>query len=894
MKNNPLSDLYISHGMVIQGDPTSVATLTRGIRITGLALENASNLHCSSVEHSLRSLLQCVPSEFSIQVRFTNSGDYNAELQNYFHTTEAKAGRWSKEQRNFRFSRIHQQFDLGNISRQEVRFFISRKIAHQGERANGLKESKISALLTAESASFDGVFQQLSHAMEIVGGRAELLDNEELFLEFDKALNPSINPYDPRLALERFHPDRSIIENCVHSDMVVTKEPDCGFHFDGNCHAIILLKSLPGLTTCGGILQISSGLPIRNFEITVLAGQLDLESEIQQEEDKAAKLVRALASSSKMRFRMALQKSRERIDRLAFGETKPCRVQVILHCWDADFNRLRNETLAVLKSAILRFQGAQYYDVGQAVMARNYFLSSLPGSPFKENAFIHRTEEVTVANLLPVSSNHDGTLDNAEAIYQTANNGIFGISLFKDKDGTPFTNHGLITGKTGYGKSSTTLDLLTQLQPHLDHVFIIEDGNSYGSWVQTYEDQANSFFIDPNGEDVLNYFDTGGIPLTPQHASDVAAVHMLMTGRSESEDVNTSRVGKLKELARGFYLDHQKDWRLRNPERFRQVCRDHAAMIRFGEERQLRDSGILFSDFIHWKSSDQAGHAQMLASLPAQIPENGEDLFRFSFAYIDSSEMPTHSGFCDWLEAKEATTGELDRIRTNLNAWRADRGCGLFDGISTFSFNGKVVHIELGLISETDTQLKGLAALIASNYIRNTITGMDREKTKLVLFEELGRFLSFDNAENIVADFYERGRKYSTCVLTVIQQITKIPEALKNSILGNSSFGMFFRQGDSNNADALQKAFRLPESTTLSLMRLEKPSRESGAHFICWQVGNDGSVIHAGRNVVSPEMLYIADSSGAGYEERKKALVQYSDIIEGIKTECRKNPPGVS
>jgi hypothetical protein len=891
MKNNPLFDLYVSHRMIIQGDPTCGATLTRGARVSGLALENASNLHCSNVEDSLRSLLQCVSPEFSIQVRFTNSGDYDTELQRYFDVTEAKADRWSKEQRNFHYSRIHKQFDLGNISRQEVRIFISRKVTPSVMRGGPLGEQETSAILTAESAAFDAVFQQVTHSMRIVGGRVELLDDRELFIEFDKALNPSINPYDPQLALDRFHPERSIIENCVHSDMVVTDETDCGFYFDGAFHAVILMKSLPSLTTCGGIVQLS-GLPIKNFEITVLTAQLDLEAEIRQEEYKAAKLTRALGSSNKMRLRIALQKSRERIDRLASGENKPCCVQVIFHCWDPDFNRLRNEALTIVKSAILRFQGAQYYEVSQPVMARNCFLSSLPGSPFKEVAFAHRTEDVTVADLLPVSSNNDETLANAEAIYQTANSGIFGLSLFKDKNGTPFTNHGLITGKTGFGKSSTTLDLLSQLQPHLDHAFIIDDGNSYGTWVLTSGDKKSSFIIDPNGQDVLNYFDTGGIPLTPQHASDVAAVLMLMTGRSENEDINITRIAKLKELAREFCLDHQKNWAALNPERFTQVCRDHAAMTLFGVERQYRDAGILFSDFIQWKSSDPDEYRKLLASLPSRISEEGEDLFRFSFAFMHSCEMPAHGMFCDWLGPKRDATGELDRIRTNLNSWRAGRGCGLFDGISTFSFTGKVVHIELGLISETDTQLKALAALIVSNNIRNTISRMDRGKRKLVVFEELGRFLSFDNAENILADFCERGRKYFTCVIAVVQQITKIPEALRNSILGNCSFGMFFRQEDSNNAVALQKAFRLPESTTLSLMRLEKPSKESGAHFICWQSDEDGPIIHAGRNIVSPEMLYVADSSGAAYENRKKALAKYDDILEGIKTESRKNPPG--
>lgn len=889
MKTNPLSDTYISNGIIIQGDPTNDATLTCGIRITGIALEHASNLQCSNLEDSFRSLLQCIPEDLRIQIRFTNSGDYTSELERYYQTTQSKANRWSKEQRNFRFLQSHEQFDSGKISRQEVHFFLSRKIKSMSTRGDTTSQSdEIEALLKAEAASFDSVFQQVKHAMKIVGGNAELLNDEELFLEFDKALNPSINPYDSKLALERFQPEHSICESCMHSDMTAVDIAGCAFRYDGNYHSIILLKTLPSLTSSGSITQLSA-LQIRNFEITVLTRSLNLESEISKEESKAAKLNRALGSSNKTRFRMALQKSLERIDRLSSGNAKPSEIQVIIHCWDSDPVRLQNEKVSVIKSAILRFQQAQYYSVEQPVMARNLFLSGLPGSPTHEPAFTHKTEDVTVANLLPISGNHDGTLKNAEAIYQTTNGGLFGISLFHDQFGNPFTNHGLVTGTTGFGKSCTTLDLLTQVQPHVETIFIIEDGNSYGSWVQTYQDEANSLFIDKNGSDVLNYFDTNGCPLTPQHFSDIANVHMIMTGRSADEDINISRQSMLTELSRDFYKCHLESWKRENLDRYQAILLDYAVMNSYRHLYGLRDNDTLFSDFLQWKRNEPDEYKLALASITNPIEEENEGLFHLVFAFMTRYEMPTHGMFCDWLENQSDGSGEINRIKSNLALWRADRGCGLFDGISTFSFTGRVVHIELGLISESDKQLKELSALIVSNYIRNSITRMNRSKRKLVIFEELSRFLTFDNAEHIVSDYYERGRKYSTCVLAVVQQITKIPETLRNSILGNSSLGIFFRSKTSTEAATIQESFQLPESTAISLMKMDKPSKQHGAHFICWQEGIDGAVIHHGRNIVSPEMLYVSDSGGEKYEDRKRALSAYADIIDGIKIESRIN-----
>lgn len=511
-------------------------------------------------------------------------------------------------------------------------------------------------------------------------------------------------------------------------------------------------------------------------------------------------------------------------------------------------------------------------------------------------AFQHSTEGINVTNLLPICGNSTASLSAAEALYPTANHGITGISLFKAPDGQPYTNHGVVIGKTGFGKSVTSIDLATQIQPHVDLTVIIESGQSWAGYVATFGSLANSLIIDPNGDDVLNYLDPGGHPLSPQHLKDAIGVMMRMIGFDASQALNKLRASKLRTLLQQFYRAHLDQWKTRNKSRVAEISREFGKMQALAQLKKMskRPLSGRFRVYQDWKSGEQPPEA---LSDPSEAPDGldaNSDFFCFAYAFLTPEEAPTHSQFHDWLKTqfseKDKLTTDEELFLLNLGSWRADEGENgrLFDGVTTFHFDGPIILIELGLIPDNDKDLKRLAAYLVSNFVRNKVTRMPRGTKKILIVEELGSFLSFQDAEHIMSDLFERGRKYQACVLTIVQQLTRIPEDLRNCIINNSSFGMFFRQGGSKNAQALQEGFNLPEATTLELTKLPRPTKEAGASFICWQAGDESPSISRAYHLATPEMLYIAESSGKNFEARAKALAAHANILEGIRIEAHK------
>ena len=889
MKNsNPLANIHVCNDLLISGDLSRDATLTCGLAISRVELDNTSALHCANFENIMRSLLQAFSdSDFTFQVISSNSGDHTAELLGFYEDSK-KANRWSQQQRNADFLRFNEQIEASLISRKEVHLFVSRKLPKQSRRSFSAED--LEGLLKIEAKAFVVPLEQIKHSLQLVGGSAERLSDEQLFVQFDKALNPSRHPYDEKLAQHRFIPENSISENCLRSDMMPIENSDGGFSLAGAFHSVLVLKALPSLTTSGIISQLSN-LPLKNYSISLITRPLDLEQEISKQEDQISKLQKTVSSSNKARFSTLLQKCSERLDRLASGEVAPYQMQLTIICWDAEMDALKSK-MGTLKSAILRFQRAQYYSVTNPVYARNFFLSRLPGSPIIEDAFMIETEDVTVANLLPLNSGDDESLRNAEAIYQTSQGGFFGLSIFTDQKGEPYVRHGLITGKTGFGKSASTIHFLTQLQPHTDHMFIVEDGGSYLGYVSTFGING-SLILDKNGNSTLNYLSTNGLPLTHQHLSDTAIFARLMIDKDESQRFSTT---KLRDMLHRFYVDYAEKWTSKNKETAKKITMEYQQAKQFFQSDPNRNPNALISnqyeDFLDWKRQNPEKYEELQSTLPEDLTNlNSTDLAQLAYTFMSEEEMPTHSQLHDWLCAKLPNPSEKQKILlSSFEAFRADEGQNgcLFDGVSTFSFSQEIVHIELGRISEQDNRLKDMAGFLIANSIRNTITRMDRSKTKLVVFEELGSFLKFPNADEIVADYYQRGRKYNVSVFSIIQEITKIPEGLRSSILSNSSLALLFRQEDAENREELQKAFKLPDSTTLSLSTLPKPTKELGASFVAWQSGDDAPAIHFGRVIVSPEMFYILASDGESHEKRQVALRNYEDVIEGIQIEANK------
>jgi hypothetical protein len=126
--------------------------------------------------------------------------------------------------------------------------------------------------------------------------------------------------------------------------------------------------------------------------------------------------------------------------------------------------------------------------------------------------------------MLPVTSTFTGHLATAEAIYDGPANNLVGVETFSGSDDNKAPQHAVLLGMSGAGKSVTVCDLLTQTEGYFGYTVIIEEGLSYGIYTATVEEGARPIIIHPDGDLTINYLDTKGLPLTPDHLSAATAL----------------------------------------------------------------------------------------------------------------------------------------------------------------------------------------------------------------------------------------------------------------------------------------------------------------------------------------------------------------------------------
>ena len=89
----------------------------------------------------------------------------------------------------------------------------------------------------------------------------------------------------------------------------------------------------------------------------------------------------------------------------------------------------------------------------------------------------------------------------------------------------------------------------------------------------------------------------------------------------------------------------------------------------------------------------------------------------------------------------------------------------------------------------------------------------------------------------------------------------------------------------------LQELFELPGNVAEMLRTFKQPKKETGAPFLCWEDLGDRTRITPAANIANREVLYVANSSPALFEKRKRALAQYDDLLEGVKVEAAEEKP---
>lgn len=889
------NDGIISNDLMIFRNGRTLADVSCGFSIVSPALQNAPLSFLAQQEAELRAFLQNLAPNERLQIRWSQDGDFSGPLKSYYEDTERLAdSEWSRHQRNAKFVFNTELQEDGRLRSEKVSLFLLKKNVELGRAEKDQTNS-----LESVGNSFQLHERSLRDMVKRLGGESARLSNSELFEESYRHFNPLAKPPSSDFFETSLRPESSVLDNCLDGDLVaVTGLPHC-FYNSGCFHGYLAL-SAPPLNTFSGLIAQLTSLSERKFALVVNIEALDVAKEIEKAESSVTKLRRAARSHPKATMLQQIEEAEQRVRRLTSREQSPMKVQVLIHVWAESAEELQHK-LASLRVGCQLMQGAKAYEVALPTMNRNLHLAAMPGASFREDSFWLKVGDHNVANLLPFVGDSADSLKGAHALYHGWQGNLVGLKIFKGEPGHESPQLALTTGKAGGGKSAFLVDALTQTAPHIDFGVIIDEGNSHGAFLEVNSNrESRTFAVDVNGGESLNYLSTGGLPLSPFHLTDVVSIARCMAGERQDEDANNRRHAVLSRVFHEFYGSWFESWKAKNPEKMVEVTQALAA-IRYYQNLFKKDEALAesWSDFEEWQKSgpeELNSHSEASRIQLERLSENPDDpeLVFLAYAFMEREEYPVHSNLHDFLEEYEKRAerdhDEVTALVTLLEPWRADRGTRgrLFDGHSTIDFSAKYVHIELGRMQDADPTLKALVSRVVSGTIRNEIMRRSRAEKKLLIIEELGAFLTIKGGKELVQDMYQRMRKHNTWVCSVIQQISSLPLDLARSVVGNCRQAYLFRQKEERDLEALQKAFDLPDSIIELMKQFPDPSKERGAPFILWEDLGGKTRATPCFNHVSPEMLYVAGSSGTHFEMRKQKLAAYESAFKGVLNEAVK------
>ena len=342
-----------------------------------------------------------------------------------------------------------------------------------------------------------------------------------------------------------------------------------------------------------------------------------------------------------------------------------------------------------------------------------------------------------------------------------------------------------------------------------------------------------------------------------------------------------------------FFVDQFHDWKDANPERMQVVTAEATAIEQVRSERGLTwdDAARLFlsDDYSNVRSGwlDALGKAEVSTYLLTE--ESRGAVMRLAFAHMSREEAPRHADFQQFMQLEsfgnQPDCEEIGRLATALAPWCAEGGrygC-LFDGVGNIDLSLPVVYFELGQIPDSMPELKAMAGLVIANQVKGEIMGRPRSERKRVVFEEFGSFLHIRGGGQIAQGFYEKMRKFNCWVTAVFQQISAIyASAAFASIVSNTRLGLFLRQSNPDEVEALGEVFQLPASARESLLRFPEPSKEMGAAFLACINQGAAPLITTGYNVAHPEMLYLGASGGDLFDRRQAELTGSQSVVDAV------------
>lgn len=908
--NSPPPNGWFHRDLLWFGESLNPATLlARGARVHLPELKSADEGTREACAEALGTFFTQLGENEAVKFHWQVDADYAAELDAYARQSATSQARgWCAAVREERLRRYRERMARGGLRRERLDIYLAKRcnnVPSSGFRS----EEQIERYLDQTAHGFAERLRQLEGRLP--GARIEPWNDREHFAAWRSFCQPGT----PRLGAHRydgFDPAASMLDNCWPGGGVTTRDEEghVFFRLDGQYHALLVIRRWP-METHAGILWPITGALAGNYCFTLSCLPLDTQREVARTEEEMRRLRGSRQREAKESLDDVLVRKKAKISALQTGFARPFAALAVLRAWHPTLEGLQARVQA-LREAVTAAGGATCHQVEHEVQAKRLFYETLPGwtgglyRDWDLFALAGRDPSVCfLQDLVPLSSSYTGHLEAGETLYDGEEGNLVGVRTFAE--GTP--QHAVMIGTTRVGKSSQVIDYLSQTDCLFAFRGIIEEGLSYGTLVRLLG--GDSIVLHPDGDVAINYFDTQGLPLTRSHVALAAGLLLVMGGRTADPEANTQRKAVLGEYVEQMLSDAWEDRRRRHPEAELEAARWALIIEEQRKDAAARHASLsrqeLFTDMQTVAASEPARWEEALRRISdgralsfAREPETALLVRDVGLAFLPPDAFPTHAGLVETLKYNRLPhheRGLTDRLAAALSPWLRHGPHGrLFDGATNCTLQGRLIHFELGLLPAANAEMKEAAVYLVANRLRQKIIALPRALRKQFVFEEPSRYLQVGGMEELFAEFYAQMGKFGCHILPVTQQYGQLARsALRPVIFGNSKQYFLFKQNDRHDLDDIGDAVGLPASARSAIRGFTAPEYQSGSEkfsqMAVFSVEGERSACGVVRNYATRELRYVADSSGATFDQRTKALAAYADPIEGVRIEAARTFP---
>lgn len=830
---SPLPDCYLTHGLILHGGPRRGGRAARALWFEPPALHNASNAERNRFQDSIRQLIRLLPPGYSLDVSWWVDSDYQEPIRRYQQGTQQTSNPLVKRTRNQHFLWHWQQMQQRQLRRERVAIVLCRSLTEWPATPWAGAVSFYDETLQQLAVEFGELEKQIAALFAAQGGRLQAMNDADHFRVFARKLNPSLldRPEDDPLGAQ--DPGRSVFESCWNSELCGQGRQ--GFFLDGYYHGVVQLRRWPGQTYPTLIHKLTQ-LGFGDYDITARIERLPADKVIVQEQKDQDRIIQQLDRKHDERLVVSREQKGQRIHRLSEGNLLPLTFQLTVVV-RARSPELLSERMLAVKTAIHGMNGAQYLELTLPAATRNAFFQTLPGMAGSGGSGVRLYgEDSFAADLLPLSGSFLGHLETAGAIYPGTHGNLVGIKAFT-REATHATGvNTIVLGAAGTGKSLQIQNMLRQSEPGVDCTVIIEEGFSHAEYTRSFGAEPITFRLD--GDQSINLWDTRGDSMTSLKRASITAAVARMVGLPADEDKARQRQAVIAKHVARLCSDHAEDWLQRATESDRQsLIRETLARQRWADQQGLpsHEAGV---EFRLWQIQETEAAALLLEQI------SDEDMRAFEghpavrdavFARLQPGEHLTLSSLREYLElnAEGMEAEECQWLATLLTPWCRGGNYGvLFDGASTVSLEGPVVHFELGGIPEAAKEIKTLVGFLIINDVRQLFVSLPRPQLKRILVEEMSRFLDVPGGETILRELFEQFRKFTVQVIVVVQQYARIADTpIRAALMGNARAFLIFNTGDRQDVERLGRDIGLSSVAQEAILRFPRPDQQTGARY---------------------------------------------------------------